>query len=409
MEYNLNNLVLIAPLFITGVLISKIILDVLLKQEWIKCSECGNFFSLFKTIKYKKKRYCVECCKNKFNVCDVCHKIVEEKLNKYKSKKLCNHCFKTKIIKCSCCNKFFGEWEMRKRTCLHYCLNCYEAKFKSFKILCFPHTKNRSKTFLENKYKRFCGVEIECKNKNKNKNCFITPELKHFKFSQIRDSSLGLLGVEFVSKPMNGDLLFKKIDNFCETLNKKKYYVDRACGLHIHLGIIHKLELLKNIYLFYNKFEKYFFNMVPQSRQNTSYCEKFKKIYKHNNNKILKVDSLKLFKQLIYETKNDKSIGRISKKRYHDKRYCWVNFHSVFYRNTLEIRNHAGTLSKEKIKNWLSLHLIILNYLSQVDSTTINNLQNDQETFLSLFNPKLQKYILKRWDKFERSNEEEGN
>ena len=365
-----------------------------------ECSNCNEDFMWKDTIKYNKKVYCKECYKKKFNVCDGCNKVYNEILTKYKRYKMCTNCLETKIIKCPGCKKKFGKWEMKNG----YCKPCYDNKFRTFRVINFRHIKLKSQTFVKNKYKRYCGIEIECKVRNRDKSCFVKNELKNLKFSQIRDSSIGIGGIEFVSKPMNGDLLFKKIDNLCDILNKKNYYVNTRCGLHIHLGVIKRLELLKNIYIFYNKFEKFFFDMVPKSRQNTSFCEKFKKIYKHNNDKIFKVNSLKLFKQLIYETKDDRTIERKSKSKWDSKRYCWINFHSIFYRGTLEIRNHAGTISKNKIKRWLLLHLTILNYLNKVDTTTINNLENDKETFLSLFDKNLQKYIKKRWEKFKHGN-----
>jgi len=400
--------VILLGIFMLGNLIIKAI-----KSYTVGCDKCGGIFSLKGTTKYNKKRYCEKCYKKEFNVCDGCNKVKEEELTKYKRYKICSHCFKTKIKKCVNCEKKFGTWEMKKIYAIpnkHYCIPCYDSKFKLFQVIKINPIKLNSKTFVKNKYKRFCGVEIECKSKERDKNCFIKQELKNLKFSQIIDNSLGLGGIEFVSVPMNGDLLFKKIDDFCNLLVKRKYYVNKRCGLHIHLGVIRKLELLKNIYIFYNKFEKFFFDIVPKSRQDTSYCEKFKKIYKHNNEIIFKANSLKSFKRLIYETKNDRSIEEDSKDKWNDKRYCWVNFHSVFYRGTLEIRSHAGTISKNKIKNWLLIHLTVLKYLTKVNTTTIYDLKADKETFLSLFDKRLQEYIQKRWDKFgDNYSMEEGN
>ena len=206
---------------------------------------------------------------------------------------------------------------------------------------------------------------------------------------------------------MNGDNLFNSITSFCKLLNKKQYFVDKSCGLHLHLEVPKKIDYLKNIYLFYEKFEPLLFKMVPRSRQSTGFCKKYKRYYNNPPQKLFKIRTLNDFKSMVYETKSKYRIKSISSDKYYNKRYCWINFHSIFYRGTLEIRNHSGTTSSTKINNWILLHLTILDYLKKIDLGTINELKVDKKTFLSVFNKELQKYIKQRWNKFEKGNMEE--
>ncbi len=395
-----------AIIFLLFIFIAKPIINYF-KNRRIKCSLCNHPYNWNFIKKYNKKNYCMTCYKKNFNVCDICENVVSEKLIKFHRKKLCKACYSNKIIKCKKCNKRYGKWEMHLVSFNNYCNTCYSKYYRRFKVIGFRDTKINPTTFKKNPFKRYCGVEIECRNRNRDKNCFIKSELKELKYSQHRDVSINSGGVEFISRPMNGDNLFNSITSFCDILNKKKYFVDKSCGLHIHLEVQKKINYLKNIYLFYEKFEPLIFNMVPRSRQRTDYCKKYKTYYNNSNQTLFKTKTLDDFKSMVYETKSKYTIkNRSSRKSYH-KRYCWINFHSIFYRGTLEIRNHSGTISPTKINNWLLLHLTILNYLNKINLDTINELKVDKKTFLSIFNKKLQNYIKQRWEKFEKGNMEE--
>jgi len=227
-------------------------------------------------------------------------------------------------------------------------------------------------------------------------------------FEQKVDGSLNDGGVEFVSNALNGDGLFKNIDNFCGELKDRGYYIDTSCGLHIHIQINKRCEELKKIYLFYNKFEDYFFEMVSKSREDNHYCDRLKRIYHSLDKKdIPKIKNNTEFKKLLYETANYNRIKGYVKDKWNGKRYSWLNLHSVFYRNTLEIRIHNGTIDKEKIKNWFRIHLIILNFLRGLNVETTFNLPKNKDFFLSLFDGDLKDYIKDRWVKFNREKKQE--
>lgn len=405
----INATMMLIGIFLVGmilVLILKLILNYFYNRKK-RCPLCNRTHKIRYMKRYDKKYYCMSCYKKNFNVCDVCEKVVSEKLRKFHHKKICNHCHSTKIINCSRCGKKYGRWEIHKYNLNLYCEKCYSKYYREFRTIIFRPTKVKSTTFNKNPFTRYCGVEIECRNRHRNQNCFVKSELQKLKYSQCRDGSLNTGGVEFVSRPMKGDNLFNSITSFCNILNKNKYFVDKSCGLHIHLEVPKKIDCLKNIYLFYEKFEPLLFNMVPKSRQRTGYCKKYKRYYNNTPQTLFKTKTLNDFKSMVYETKSKYKIKNISSKHYYDKRYCWINFHSIFYRGTLEIRNHSGTISSTKINNWLLLHLTILDYLNKIDIDTINELKVNKKTFLSIFNKELQKYIKQRWDKFEKGNKEE--
>ena len=113
--------------------------------------------------------------------------------------------------------------------------------------------------------------------------------------------------------------------------------------------------------------------------------------------------SLHQFKRKYYKTN---FYGSDINDRYFKKRYCWTNFHSLFYRGTLEIRAHSGTINSEKIKNWIIIHLTIMNFVKNKSVEEISALLVRKETFMNIFPTEIRKYLRSRWGKFKKTEEE---
>ncbi len=257
-----------------------------------------------------------------------------------------------------------------------------------------------SQTFNKNKFKNFCGVEIECVEDGDN---LYHKDAAKLNFKKVDDGSLSEYGQEFVSKPANGDRLFNMIDKICKVLNKKEYTIDKTCGLHIHIETPQELELIKKLYLFYTKYEDLFFKMLPSSRQKLEYCEKIKKTDKFSLKDVKDITSLNEFKKKYYETNYYKD--RMGGK-YYKKRYCWVNFHSLFYRGTLEVRSHSGTINSDKIKNWITINLSVMDFINNKSVDEIYDLQVTKKEFMKIFPKDIKKYVENRWGKFKKTEEE---
>lgn len=347
--------------------------------------------------------YCNSCAKCVFKICDCCDKVAD-KLSSVEGKKICNDCITKKTDECDDC----GERKFTSNLISHYsehlCRGCYDDANRQFRYIDLGERKQTSKTFTNNPNNGYIGTEIECLNSDRDKNAFVIKELKKFRFSQGKDGSLSRGGVEFRSMPMNGDLLFESIESFGEALNKKQYNVDKSCGLHIHLEVDQDLEFLKKTYLFYLRFEDMFFNMLPKSRRSRSYCAKFKRYYKDSPKEIMETTTLDGFKSMLYETSNYKR-----KIRYHghSKRYCWANLHSIFYRGTLEIRSHSGTVNPAKIINWIMIHQRVLEFLKEKTSQEIGTMKVTKKAFLEIFDKPIQNYIKRRWKTFIKLEEKD--
>ncbi len=367
--------------------------------ELKRCSECSHCIGWWipeKSRKVEDKFYCESCAKENFKICDCCDKIVS-RLRDVEGKKICNECFIAKTGKCNDCGDRFFNNHLISHNFQDYCRDCYRNFNRTFHSINIGQKKEYSKSFNKNPDKRFCGIEIECLNRSLNKNSFIKKELKEFRFSQGTDYSLSEGGVEFRSVPMNGDLLFNSLESFGKALNEKCYRVNSTCGLHLHLEVKQELEYLKKLYLFYLRFEDMFFNMLPKSRRSRKFCTRFKKYYKDTPKQILAVETLDKFKEMLYETKY--YAGEI-RSHGNSKRYCWANLHSIFYRGTLEVRSHSGTVNPAKIINWIMIHQRVLKFLDEKSLEEIGTMKVTKKAFLEIFSRPLQNYIKRRWTTF---------
>jgi len=200
--------------------------------------------------------------------------------------------------------------------------------------------------FVLNKFERAVGVEIETIG---NHSDFISllPDFRVTSDGSISDTGDDE-GFEFISKPMRGDHLFFEIDNICSHLIDNSFWINRTCGLHIHIDARDLFyEELKGIALVARSFERVIFSMMPKSRNGTNWC----KHMQMTKNEIKRIDSNEDFIEKYYE-----SCGEYpSMDKYNDARYHGLNLHARVYLGTIEFRYHSGTNNPTKIKNWITI------------------------------------------------------
>jgi len=386
------------------------------KKSLFACAGCEKKFSGDDLEKFDKKYYCEDCLLNLTFICFECDKrFYQDDIYLFNYNRYCDNCLDEISACCDNCGDRFHNDDLNYNGDYYYCNSCdndcgnscdcdvCRGENSNFEIIKIPFEKKQSKTFKENPYKNLCGVEIECLNNNIYDKTFNEEDLIKYGFSQIDDGSLNSNGVEFVSNAFNGDLLFNKINDFVMELNKRDFRVNSECGLHVHIKIKKDIEYLKKIISFYNRYEKYIFEMLPHSRKGSTYCYSIKNEFENFlNNNFADFKTYEDIQQVFYNIKNKRTIKQLKSNKHFSKRYCWLNLHSLFYRGTIEIRNHSATLNHDKIKNWLNIHLTILNFIDKLNLQTIFNLPQDRKFFLSLFDKDKSNYIIKRWLKFNK-------
>lgn len=112
---------------------------------------------------------------------------------------------------------------------------------------------------------------------------------------------------------------FESLNKLCNALNEAGCYINKTCGLHVHLDV-RNLDK-EGVRLLGRKLTRclpVLKHIMPESRHNNRYC-------------------------------------RLGMSRFGGDRYFAVNLTSYKKFKTIEIRLHSGTVDFEKIKNWIEV------------------------------------------------------
>ena len=146
------------------------------------------------------------------------------------------------------------------------------------------------------------------------------------------------------------------LENCCKTLNEAGAYVNKSCGLHVHVGI-EKLngEQIVNIYKNYQKLESLIDSFMAPSRRGTD-CQwacslrRYDFSYCHSQSDVFNV------------------IGT---------RYCKVNPVAYSAHKTVEFRQHQGTVDYKKISMWVKFCTKLVAYsMKNVLAENVNSIEN---------------------------------
>jgi len=252
---------------------------------------------------------------------------------------------------------------------------------------------NTDRLTLKDSFNIF-GIELEaiCRKSYTTKK---NEALKYFHITD--DGSLeGDTGREFVTTPLPIDKGIDIIKNFIKDMGKK-LDVNRSCGFHVHLYVDKEhqtLDMMKKIMYAYYKLELLFFLSQPTSRRNNTYCRSLKEY--NNLERLLKKKTLATFLRSYYKRYNIMTTRDIPHDKYFYKRYEWVNLHSIFYRNTIEIRLHSGTLNTNKIINWIMINKTLLEWLLKTDLKTVKDTLTENYFLDNILTKKLKKHMIDR-------------
>lgn len=195
------------------------------------------------------------------------------------------------------------------------------------------------------------GVEIECKTRLQHgelltafQNAEITShdDYEHYNhndsansFKIMRDGSVNNIygrntyyGNEVVSPVLKN---FDTLQKVCKVLNETGAKVDIECGLHVHIGAAELTD-----YQYVSVFENYKYlqfainKFMPQSRRDNFYAKPLTANFAYCENK----------EQVKAKCRNS--------------RYFVVNPLSYERHKTIEFRQHSGSTSFTKIKNWVN-------------------------------------------------------
>ena len=268
----------------------------------------------------------------------------------------CYDCYYEVYGHCSECDTEVShdyiQWSERNEE--YYCEDCYPQEGEDVDLDSYNSNVDimmpDGNTYVNNKFERAVGVEIETTGYEHRIDDF---DSSQFDFRKAYDGSVNAYdedykGVEYISKPMTGDYLFRQIDNIGNYLLDNDFKVNKSCGLHIHIDARDLFyEQLKGILIVAKTFEDIIFRIVPRSRSKSRWCRKVP-MEKHH---ITRIESNSDLIQSWYESSDTYP----DFDKYNDSRYHGLNLHARVYLGTIEFRYHSGTNNPTKIKNWITI------------------------------------------------------
>jgi len=313
------------------------------------CAHCGNVFLKDDMTKVGDEHYCEPCRDEHFRFCAGCELYVRSDRTYYSEineRDYCESCLPERVTYCTGC-----DHEIDSGSCFRsdsgecYCEDCWEHREDETALPSYPEFPGSS--FTDCRSLRKYGIEIEAM-MGEDANHLPHDRLKSWK--QVTDGSLGDNGREYVSPILQGDEGFQEIRKFTGILQGWGYFVNRDCGLHVHidgrdLGCADIKRLLKIARFF----EAVLYAMLPESRHEGTYSVPLARFPKSRFRIGAKDEDA--LKRLWYGPKGSRGVDL--KSKYHHSRYYGLNIHSWFYRRSLEFRYHSGTLSALKITNFI--------------------------------------------------------
>lgn len=186
-------------------------------------------------------------------------------------------------------------------------------------------------------------------------------------------------GFEVVSDKILWPKDVSQIVDIIQTVNNYDVKINRSCGYHIHLDTTNfDYKQIAKLMMFYIVFEDVILSFLPFSRRTNSFCKLLKnRISLEDINAVRDRDQLEQlwYKIKVLTEREQARLNSYKSEKYHGSRYAGANFHSVFFRNSLEIRYHSATLNAEKIINWIALHKTIVDRVKTEENIDYNRIQ----------------------------------
>ncbi len=383
-----------------------------------ECFNCCRYFLTFNEglITGNMHSYCGNCqsrvwtCPN----CDIAFDTDEYVLAQ--GTKYCRSCSTRALFNCRGCAELAP---LNRRydcpTCSYrFCRDCQ----REHSLECGYRELPEPPTFFKGKpensqlpFGRFVGIEIEAE---KGELSRLVKKMPSY-VGIVRDGSLHDKGIEIVTPPANYDEVERIVKDVTAILKENGFKGTVNCGLHLHFdaGDIIKdhIKIVQIIKTFY-AMEDILYSMLPPSRwspdsDRKNYCQRLSEdyLYKSFRKEIKKGD----FEKEWYKTATVRQANGRKHHKYDESRYYGLNIHSIFYRGTIELRYHSGTVEDYKIINWVNITSRMIEYAinryKQSEVEWFYNTETSYEKFkrfthLMDFPSSLKDYMQNRINKF---------
>jgi len=318
-----------------------------------QCYQCHRLYTEDKLTLFDSNLWCAECLDEQTTICDNCRERIyrEDAVYTADDYPICDRCYDDNYFYCDRCERVYhNDYGVNG-----VCDRCYEDDEESPEAL-----PNDKRYYSKSRRDLPMGVEIEAED---GAYLELYDELTPKGFGVAKDGSLKD-GIEVQVPASNGGNTKRLIEQACQSLKRNGFGISNRCGLHIHIEFPSRKKTIKRLLLMVYACEPILYAVNPKSRRNNNYCKPLASAFKVSE--ILdtepgQIDKLFYSKGNGRTTKRDIRFYKMSK--WNECRYFGLNLHSLFYRNTVEFRYHAGTIEPEKIIHWASLLKSILLYV----------------------------------------------
>lgn len=228
------------------------------------------------------------------------------------------------------------------------------------------------------------GVEIECFGPilydqfiTERENHQLSNWARHIEPS-IQNYPYGYHGYEIVSPILEGMEGLLEVEKMCNLLTKLEFRTNTSCGLHVHVDASDlTIEIAWNVFLKYIHYEDLIDSwMLPHRRGDLQKWAKSPKSIYDNLSK----DTFDYIKKLITSNSDIKTFGS-----WWTKRSSKVNLCSLSCHQSIEFRQHHGTVDIQEINSWIPF--------------CVNFVENVKQETLDPFNFLFPEVVKKPWEK----------
>ncbi len=185
------------------------------------------------------------------------------------------------------------------------------------------------------------GIDVGCEGYNHS----VSRRWKIVSDASVAGDSVNRYAMEVVSPILEGQAGLEEVEKILEALRDSGATVNKSCGMHVHHNAEDfTLQTMKNLIKIYWVAEEQIDSFMPRSRR--GFAPQW-------------IKSLKFFigdKKAVWDTINNcKSIRDLSDEIYRGDRYFKLNIQSYFRQQSVEFRQHSGTIETDKVINWVKL------------------------------------------------------
>lgn len=177
----------------------------------------------------------------------------------------------------------------------------------------------------------------------------------------VRDRSIGAANTEIVSPILTYPNDVATLQQVIRAVRKSGARVNSSCGIHVHVDAISlNGRQLGNLAKIVYKQEPLIIHALQISSDRMEMYTKPMETDFIEKINLRRPQTLTDLNRLWYGGES------ADHQHYHESRYHGVNFHSLFYRGTIEFRWFEATLHAGKIKSYLQYCLLLLNRAEKV-------------------------------------------